>query len=155
MCDTGRTGDLDVIREEVVRALTERLRANARGLVADESVREELCGQVDAIVGATFERLNGRAAAAAQPGGCAAAPAPVAGAPAAGVSVLDAPALTSRELEVLRMIARAYTNRDIAAELHIVQGTVKRHATNIYGKLGATSRIDAVLKARELGLLRE
>jgi len=61
--------------------------------------------------------------------------------------------LTARELEVLRMIAQAYTNRDISTLLHIAEGTVKRHTTNMYLKLGATSRIDAVRKAVRLGLL--
>ncbi|MEY9954211.1 response regulator [Leifsonia sp. EB34] len=61
--------------------------------------------------------------------------------------------LTSREREVLRMIAQAYTNRDISQRLSIAEGTVKRHTTNIYAKLGATSRIDAVRKAARLNLL--
>lgn len=60
--------------------------------------------------------------------------------------------LTSREREVLRMIAQAYTNRDISRRLSIAEGTVKRHTTNIYAKLGATSRIDAVRKAATLNL---
>lgn len=62
--------------------------------------------------------------------------------------------LTARELQVLRMISQAYTNRDIGIELHIAEGTVKRHTTNIYTKLGATSRIDAVRKAFHLGVLK-
>lgn len=61
--------------------------------------------------------------------------------------------LTSRELEVLRMVSQAYTNRDISQRLRIAEGTVKRHTTNIYAKLGATSRIDAVRKAARLNLL--
>lgn len=61
--------------------------------------------------------------------------------------------LTVREQEVLRMIAQAYSNRDIATTLSIAEGTVKRHTTNMYEKLGATSRIDAVRKAARLGLL--
>lgn len=61
--------------------------------------------------------------------------------------------LTVREQEVLRMIAQAYSNRDIATSLSIAEGTVKRHTTNMYEKLGATSRIDAVRKAARLGLL--
>ena len=67
-------------------------------------------------------------------------------APAAGI-------LTDRELEVIRMIAQAYTNREISARLNITEGTVKRHTTNIYAKLGATSRIDAVRKVIRLDLL--
>ncbi|MGN7797828.1 response regulator transcription factor [Leifsonia sp. 22587] len=62
--------------------------------------------------------------------------------------------LTDRELQVITMIAQAYTNREISARLHIAEGTVKRHTTNIYAKLGATSRIDAVRTAVRLGLLR-
>lgn len=63
--------------------------------------------------------------------------------------------LTARELEVLRMVAQAYTNRDISRRLSIAEGTVKRHTTNIYVKLGATSRIDAVRKAARLDLFRD
>lgn len=61
--------------------------------------------------------------------------------------------LTARELEVIRMIAQAYTNREISTRLNITEGTVKRHTTNIYAKLGATSRIDAVRKVVRLNLL--
>jgi DNA-binding NarL/FixJ family response regulator len=61
--------------------------------------------------------------------------------------------LTPRELEVLRLISQAYTNRDISEKARIAEGTVKRHTTNMYAKLGATSRIDAVRKAARLGLL--
>lgn len=61
--------------------------------------------------------------------------------------------LTERELEVIKMIAQAYTNREISMRLNITEGTVKRHTTNIYAKLGATSRIDAVRKVVRLNLL--
>lgn len=81
-------------------------------------------------------------------------PAPATGTPPADDVDASAKAiLTSRELDVLRMIAQAYTNRDISVQLHIAEGTVKRHTTNMYVKLGATSRIDAVRKAARLGLL--
>ena len=51
------------------------------------------------------------------------------------------------------MIAAGLKNREIAEALVITLGTVKRHATNIYGKLGVHSRTQAVAKARELGML--
>ncbi|KQR52316.1 two-component system response regulator [Leifsonia sp. Leaf336] len=78
--------------------------------------------------------------------------------PAQEAAPADVPAasdrvLTDRELEVIRMIAQAYTNREISARLNITEGTVKRHTTNIYAKLGATSRIDAVRKVIRLDLL--
>jgi LuxR family transcriptional regulator, regulator of acetate metabolism len=53
-------------------------------------------------------------------------------------------ALTPRELEVLRLLARGRTNRAIANELVVREGTVKYHVKNILRKLGASSRADAV-----------
>jgi len=60
--------------------------------------------------------------------------------------------LTSRELEVLKMIEAGYSNQEIADGLVISLTTVKRHISNIYAKLGATSRTQAVARARELRL---
>lgn len=57
------------------------------------------------------------------------------------------PALSARELEVLSRLANGMRNAEIARRLGIAEGTVKRHLTNIYAKLGATSRMDAVRKA--------
>jgi DNA-binding NarL/FixJ family response regulator len=61
----------------------------------------------------------------------------------------DAPGgpLTEREREVLALVATALSNRQIATKLKITEGTVKRHLRNIFCKLGAVSRIDAVNKA--------
>jgi LuxR family maltose regulon positive regulatory protein len=61
--------------------------------------------------------------------------------------------LTDRELEVLRLIAVGLSNREIAEELVLAVTTVKKHASNIYGKLGIRSRTQAVARAEELGLL--
>ena len=61
--------------------------------------------------------------------------------------------LSARELEVLRLVAMALSNAQIAARLHISSGTVKRHLTNIYGKLNAVSRVDAIKKATEANLI--
>ena len=61
--------------------------------------------------------------------------------------------LTSRELEILRLIEAGLTNREIAAELIIATGTVKTHAHNIYGKLGASRRTQAIALARDLKIL--
>ena len=61
--------------------------------------------------------------------------------------------LSSRELEVLLLTARAMSNSQIASYLHISEGTVKRHLTNIYAKLGVSSRADAAKKALTSGLI--
>jgi LuxR family maltose regulon positive regulatory protein len=61
--------------------------------------------------------------------------------------------LSERELEVLRLLAAGLSNREIAAELFLAVGTVKKHTSNIYGKLGVRSRARAVVRARELGLV--
>jgi DNA-binding NarL/FixJ family response regulator len=56
-------------------------------------------------------------------------------------------ALSARELEVLRLAELAMSNAQIGKRLLIAEGTVKRHLTTIYAKLGATSRVDAIRKA--------
>jgi LuxR family maltose regulon positive regulatory protein len=61
--------------------------------------------------------------------------------------------LSDRELEVLRLIAQGLTNREVAQRLFIAQGTVKAHASSIYGKLGVNNRAQAVAQATALGLL--
>jgi DNA-binding NarL/FixJ family response regulator len=61
--------------------------------------------------------------------------------------------LTKRELEVLRMMAGGYSNREIAEALGTVEGTVKNHASSILAKLGVRDRTRAVLKALELRYL--
>jgi DNA-binding NarL/FixJ family response regulator len=61
--------------------------------------------------------------------------------------------LTRRELDVLRLMAGGYSNREIAEALGMVEGTVKNHASSILAKLGARDRTRAVLKALELGYL--
>ncbi len=66
-------------------------------------------------------------------------------------SLLDP--LSEREREVLALIAEGLTNQAIAQQLVIELSTVKRHGTNLFGKLGATNRTQAVARARALGLL--
>jgi ATP/maltotriose-dependent transcriptional regulator MalT len=61
--------------------------------------------------------------------------------------------LSERELEVLGLIARGLSNREIAQRLVLSVGTVKVHARNIYGKLGVGSRTQALARAARLKLL--
>jgi LuxR family maltose regulon positive regulatory protein len=61
--------------------------------------------------------------------------------------------LSKRELDVLRLVARGLSNREIAETLVVTLGTVKKHLNNIFSKLDVKSRTQAVARARELGLL--
>lgn len=65
----------------------------------------------------------------------------------------DVAQLTEREREILALLARGASNREISETLFIASGTVKNHLSNILGKLGVRDRTQAALKARELGLL--
>lgn len=60
--------------------------------------------------------------------------------------------LSIRELEVLKLIYSGLTNQQIAEQLSVAPSTVKTHINNIYGKLGVKTRVQAVNRARELGL---
>jgi DNA-binding NarL/FixJ family response regulator len=61
--------------------------------------------------------------------------------------------LSERELEILQLIATGASNKEIAGDLFITEGTVKNHVTNILGKLGVRDRTQAALKAKELNLI--
>jgi DNA-binding NarL/FixJ family response regulator len=61
--------------------------------------------------------------------------------------------LTKREVEILRLMAGGYSNKEIAAALGTAEGTVKNHASSILSKLGVRDRTRAVLKALEQGFI--
>jgi two-component system, NarL family, nitrate/nitrite response regulator NarL len=63
-----------------------------------------------------------------------------------------AAALTERQLEVLRLLARGLTNREIADVLKISEGTVKTHVKHVYEALDVSNRTEAAMRMRELGL---
>jgi DNA-binding NarL/FixJ family response regulator len=60
--------------------------------------------------------------------------------------------LTEREREILTLVASGASNRQIAENLYLTEGTVKNHMSNILSKLGVRDRTQAALKAKELGL---
>lgn len=61
--------------------------------------------------------------------------------------------LSQRELEVLELINAGYSNKDISASMGVAPATVKAHIRNLYGKLGVGRRTEALVRARELGIL--
>jgi len=60
--------------------------------------------------------------------------------------------LTPRERDVLALLAQGASNKRIATELGIAEKTVKAHAGNLFAKLGVRDRVQAALRAKDLGL---
>jgi NarL family two-component system response regulator LiaR len=61
--------------------------------------------------------------------------------------------VTARELEIITLIARGFSNREIASQLFVSENTVKTHCARAFEKLGAARRTQAVQRCKELGLL--
>jgi NarL family two-component system response regulator LiaR len=61
--------------------------------------------------------------------------------------------ITARELEILALVARGLSNREIATQLFVSENTVKTHCSRAFDKLGAARRTQAVQRGKELGLL--
>lgn len=124
----------------------EGLRAGARGYLLKDISSEEMAAAVRVVAGggaliqpsitrkvlSEFARLSAPPARTAPP--------------------LPEP-LTEREIEVLHCIAQGLSNREIAGRLVITEGTVKNHVSNLIAKLGVRDRTQALLKAKELGII--
>ncbi|GGX63313.1 DNA-binding response regulator [Streptomyces fructofermentans] len=126
--------------EYVVQAL----RAGASGYLLKDLPADELAHAIRlAHSGVTQldSSVAGRLAAALPPP----LPAPTPGS--------GSPALSPREIDILRLVARGRTNREIAGELYLSEGTVKNHVSRILGRLRLRDRTQAALRARDLGLL--
>ena len=74
--------------------------------------------------------------------------------PTATVAPPTLAALTPRETEVLRLVGRGLSNREIAEELVVVEQTAKTHVSRVFAKLGLRDRAQAVVLAYETGLVR-
>jgi DNA-binding NarL/FixJ family response regulator len=66
----------------------------------------------------------------------------------------EIPSLTSRQLEVLGMLAEGKSAREIGSELYLSEATVRNHIRSLLQALGAHSQLEALAKARQTGLLR-
>jgi DNA-binding NarL/FixJ family response regulator len=114
------------------------LRAGAAGVLARQSDAAEILAAIDAV----------RAGLLVLDPSVREAPVPI----AAGGAALAEP-LTDREQQVLTLLARGLSNRRVAERLAISDNTVKAHVAAILGKLGATTRTEAVTLAIRLGLV--
>jgi DNA-binding NarL/FixJ family response regulator len=124
------------------RALAlEAIREGARGYLRKDVTLAELVAAVETLAAGGTHLQPALTAALLE--GARAHPLPAAPEP-----VLVEP-LTPRETEVLRLMAAAYTNREIAEALGTAEGTVKIHVSSILAKLGARDRTHAVLRALE------
>ena len=121
---TTYAGDVQVLRA---------LKAGARGYVLKGDVRRELLDTIRAVH-AGQKRIP-----------------PEVAAELAEHAAEDQ--LTSREIEVLRLIAGGNPNKEIAAQLSIAEDTVKSHVTNILAKLGANDRTHAAMIALKRGII--
>lgn len=124
----------------------EALRAGARGYLLKDVTLEQLARAVRTLAdGGTLiaPSITDRLLRAIRSG-----PSPV------GADAPPVQELTERELEVLRLVAGGYSNREIAGALFLAEGTVKNHVSTILLKLGARDRTSAVLRALHEGILR-
>ncbi len=120
------------------------LTAGAAGFVLKDSPAEDLIAAVRAVAagGAWLDpRVLPRVLARAKDR-----------APASPTASRALEQLTPRELEVLRRICRGANNREIAAQLHVGERTVKSHVSAIFMKLGARDRAAAIIAAYDAGL---
>ena len=61
--------------------------------------------------------------------------------------------LTPREMEVLKLVAKGFSNKEIATALNVVEGTIKIHVTNLLAKLGVSDRTQALVVAIKRGII--
>ncbi|MGH7870285.1 MAG: response regulator, partial [Candidatus Dormibacteraceae bacterium] len=124
-------------------ALIAALRAGAKGYMVKGVGREELLHAVRTVgIGGTVFFTH----TAEQ----------LAGLLSAGVGVNDGqvafPALTTRERQILDLLARGYDNRRLARELTLSDKTIRNHVSNLFAKLHVANRAEAIVKARDAGL---
>jgi DNA-binding NarL/FixJ family response regulator len=123
-------------------ALVAVLRAGARGYLVKGSGREEVLHAVRTVGagGAVFGRHAAERLTALVGG-------------LGNAAAQEAfPTLTSREREILDLVARGYQNRRIAHELVLSEKTVRNHVSNLFSKLNVTDRAGAIIRARNAGL---
>lgn len=135
-------GDETSVVEAIAAGVDGYVLKTASGEVLLDAVRDAAAGESPispAVAGYLLRRL--RTGTSAKPG---------AAAPARGDRLM---ALTARELEVLEALARGLSYREAAERLGISRGTVAHHVKNLYPKLAACSRSEAVFRAVQEGLI--
>lgn len=138
--------------------LLEALKAGAAGYILKEATKQQLTEAIRQVLGGESP-LNQELAARLlrRLAGKAPKEEPADSAPERLLQkrseMLHPESLTSREVEILRLVAQGQTNRQIAQKLSIARNTARNHVQNIIAKLGVSDRTQAVVRAIELGLL--
>lgn len=125
----------------------EGMKAGASGYLLKDCSAEELCTAIRAV--ARGQVLLQASSAAQLLASLQTRPAVPEATP---LSVAEQLGLTTRELEVVRLVTQGQSNTEIAATLFVSDATVKTHINHIFSKLGARNRSQAIIKARQLGL---
>jgi DNA-binding NarL/FixJ family response regulator len=123
-----------VVDENII---SQCIRAGASGYLLKDTRSEELCGAVHAAVDGQIQLSKQIALKLA----------------ADGEDLEVAPSLTSREEDVLKLVAQGCSNKEICLALNITEKTVKAHVGNIFRKIGVNSRTQATLYALRVGLV--
>ena len=129
--------------------IVEGMRAGAAGYLLKDCSAEELCTAVRAV--ARGQVLLQASSAAQLLASLHAQQSPVYG-DSQPSSAAEKLGLTTREQEVVRLIAQGHSNAEIAAALFVSDATVKTHINHIFSKLGARDRAQVIVKARQMGL---
>ncbi|MEQ4302569.1 response regulator transcription factor [Plantactinospora sp. B6F1] len=132
------------------------LRAGARGYLLKDVTLERLTRAIRTLAdGGTLiaPSITDRMLRAIRSGPSPAGPDPSAASAAGPGATTIVQSLTEREQDVLGLVARGYSNREIAEILFLAEGTVKNHVSAILTKLGARDRTNAVLRALHEGIL--
>ena len=123
--------------------LKEVIRAGAAGYLVKRAAQEDLIHAIRVVArGDLYVHPTMTRALLSEPS------------PAASSKMLEVETLTLREIEVLRLLAKGYTNRQIAEHLSLSPRTVEGHRANLSGKLGLHSRVELVEYAEKHGLLK-
>lgn len=125
----------------------EAIKAGAAGYLTKDVSRELLCHAVRSVVDGGMMVRSGLLKRAVD----AMSRAPAAMDQDSGASLVDH--LTPREQDVLRLLARGFGNKDICAELHLAEVTVKKYVQSVIQKLGVSDRTNAALHAVRFGLV--
>jgi DNA-binding NarL/FixJ family response regulator len=136
--------------------LFDALRAGASGFLLKNSDPEQLVDAIRSVAGGhalLAPEVTTRVIAAMVGAGAGAATATTTGSTSLG-SADQISRLTERELEVLTLMGRGRSNAEIAAELFLGEATIKTHVSNCLAKLHLRDRVQAVVFAYEVGLIR-